>query len=130
MLYALRFKPNSGQTLVTLLFFMVIAITITTGAIMVIFINTQAQTKIQQSQTAYYVAESGIENAMLRLLRDPLYTGETLPIGEGNAVIQVTGNSPYTIIAVGTVGNFTRKIQVLASYTNNIFSIQNWQEIF
>jgi hypothetical protein len=126
----MKMSNNKGQTLVTLLFFMVIAITITTGALMVIFINTQAQTKVQQSQTAYYITESGVENAIIRLLRDPTYTGETLTVGEGSVVIQVAGSGPYTITATGTDGNFTRKIQVVAAYTNNILSIQSWQEIF
>ncbi len=123
-------KKEKGQTLVTLLFFMVIAITVTTAAIMVIYINTQLQTKIQQSQSAYYVAESGMENALIRLLRDTSYTGETMTAGDGVVVIQISGTGPYTITATGTVGNFKRQIQVVATYTNDILSIQSWKEVF
>ncbi|HSW97421.1 MAG TPA: hypothetical protein VLF89_06360 [Candidatus Saccharimonadales bacterium] len=126
---------EKGQTLVTLLFFMVIAITITTGAIIIIFVNTQAQTKIQQSQSAYYVAESGMENALIQSLRNPSYTGEITLIGEGSASISATLNGSVqagTFIATsaGTVGNFVRKIQVIGIFTNNVFTVQSWKEIF
>ncbi|HSW88742.1 MAG TPA: hypothetical protein VLG12_06290 [Candidatus Saccharimonadales bacterium] len=126
---------EKGQTLVTLLFFMVIAITITTGAIIIIFVNTQAQTKVQQSQSAYYVAESGMENALMQSLRNPSYTGEVLTIGEGTASITaaLTGSvqsGTFTATSTGTVGNFVRKIQVTGSYTNNVFTVQSWKEIF
>lgn len=129
-------RDQTGQTLVTLLFFMVIALTITTGAIIIIFVNTQGQTKVQQSQSAYYVAESGMENALIELLRNPAYTGESnLSIGEGTASISATligSVQSGTVYATssGTVGNFVRKIQVTGTYTNNVFSVQSWKEIF
>jgi len=126
---------QQGQTLVTLLFFMVIALTITTGAIIIIYVNTQAQTKVQQSQSAYYVAESGMENAMIRILRDPGYTGETVTIGEGTASVSATlsgtvNAGTFTATSSGIVGNFVRKIQVIGNYTSDVFSIQSWKEIF
>ena len=125
-----RLTVQKGQTLVTLLFFMAIAFTVTTGAVIVVFANTTGQTKIQQSQSAYYTAEGGAENALMRLLRDPTYTGETMAVGEGTAVVSITGSGPYTITSMGTVGNFVRKVQVIASYTNNILAVQSWKELF
>ena len=124
-------KSSTGQTLITLLFFMIIAITMLTGTLIVIFNVTTGQTKIQQSRSAYYIAESGMENALIRLLRDPAYNGETLTIGEGTAVVNITNNgSIYIATSSATVGNFVQKIQVVASYTNNILSIQTWKELF
>lgn len=126
---------EKGQTLVTLLFFMVIALTITTAAIIIIFVNTQAQTKVQQSQSAYYVAESGMENALMEVIRNPSYAGETMTIGEGTDVISAalsgtTTSGTSTITSTGTVGSFVRKIQVVGLFTNNVFAVQSWKEIF
>ncbi len=125
-------RQNTGQTLMTLLFFVTIAITVTTAAIIAMYSNAQSATKVQQGAIAYYVAEGGIENALIRLLRDPTYTGETLPVGTGTAVITVTGSSSsYTITSKGTVGNFLRTIQVTAGYnSSNILTISSWQENF
>lgn len=122
---------QSGQTLLTLLFFMVIAISITTAAVIMIMTNSLSTTRLEEGTTAYYIAESGVENALIRLLRDPSYTGETLPVGLGSTVISVTNNGGvYTITSTGTGGNFTRKIQAVASYTNNVLTISSWVEIY
>jgi hypothetical protein len=88
-------------------------------------------TKSQQGSIAYEIAESGIENAKLRLLRNPNYAGETLPVGEGSAVILVTNSGGnYTILSKGVTGNFTRQIQVTATYNNNLFVVTSQKEIF
>jgi len=122
---------NKGQTLVALLFFMVIAITITTAAIVIVLVNADATTKLQQSTLAYYVAESGIENALLRILRDTNYAGETLAVGAGNATIQVVNNSgTYTITSSGKIGNFLHTIQAVAVYNNAALAVSSWKETF
>lgn len=120
---------QSGQALLSLLFFIVIAITVTSGAVIVIIANNINTTKFAQSTRAYYVAESGIENGILRLLRDPTYSGETLPVSDGTATITVSGTGPYTITAKGQVGNFIRTIQVVVSYDSSGLTITSWTEI-
>ncbi len=119
-----------GQALITLLFYVLIIVTITTAAVMLLILNSRASTKIQEGTRAYIVAESGAENALLRVLRDPTYTGETnLPVGDGFATIVVTPGSPTTILSTGRVGNFVRKIQVTATFTSGYYTVTSWQEI-
>lgn len=120
---------NQGQALITLLFFVVIAITITTAAVIIIITSTTAAAKFQEGIKTYYVAESGIENAFLRLLRDPNYAGETLTVEDGTAIVTVTGTSPYVITSVGEVGNFIRTIEAQADYTSGVLSVISWEEI-
>jgi len=128
--YNLKFKiKESGQALITLLFFVLISLTITSGAIIIIIINSLSVSKSQEGTLAYYIAESGVENAMLRLLRDPNYAGETLIIGESTVIITVTGSNPKTAVAVGQNGNFKRTIQVDMNYNNGYYTISNWKEI-
>lgn len=127
----INFQYARGSTLVTLLFFMVIAITVTTGAIAMLVTNSISGAKLQQGSIAYQIAESGIENAKLRLLRDQNYAGEALPVGGGTAVITVSSvGTNYTILSRGTVGNFVRQIQATASYANNLLTITSQTEIF
>ena len=128
--YNLKFKiKERGQALITLLFFVLISLTITSGAIIIIIINSLSVSKSQEGTLAYYIAESGVENAMLRLLRDPNYAGETLIIGESTVIITVTGSNPKTAVAVGQNGNFKRTIQVDMNYNNGYYTISNWKEI-
>ncbi len=120
----------TGQALITLLFYVMIIIVIITGAVMLIATNSLSATKLQEGISAYSVAEGGAENAILRVLRDPSYIGETdLAIGEGLADIVVTPGTPVTIISTGTVGKFVRKIQVTAVRTSGFYTITSWQEV-
>lgn len=119
---------QSGQVLVALLAFMATVIALTTMATVVTLTNALATSKYGSGQEALSVAETGIENAMIRLLRDPAYTGETLTIDTKTATISVSGSTPKTIISVGKSGDFRRTVQATVTYTNNVFTITNWSE--
>lgn len=121
---------ESGQALVTLLIFMVIGITVTSAAVVLIMTGSQSSSKFQEGLIAHQIAESGAENAMLRLLRNPSYTGETLTVGDGTATITVTGSNPKTIQSTGVNGNFRRTIQVIADDSSGPLTVTSWREIF
>jgi len=128
--YNLKFKiKEKGQALVTLLFFVLISLTITSGAIIIIIANSLSASKLEQGNLAYYAAESGVENALLRLLRDPSYAGETLVIDGTTAQIIVTGINPKTVDSTGISGNFKRKVQAQALFNNGLYTFSNWKEL-
>jgi len=124
----------SGQALITLLFFTVIGVTITSAAVVMILVNSLSGTKQQQGEVAYEIAQSGAENGLIRLLRNPSYAGETLPVGSGSATITVTGSgtsgNPYVIVSKGTNGIFVREMQVTATYQNNLLTVTARKEIY
>lgn len=121
-------KDNRGQALVTLIIFMVVAITITSAGVIAAIMNSRSATALEQGTLALQTANSGAENAILRLIRNPTYTGETITIGDGVATITVTGSNPATILSVGQVGNFVRKVQVNTSGIS-FLTITSWREI-
>ena len=128
-------RSQAGQALVTLLFFMIVAITITSGAVVILFTNSLSASKLELGTYAYYYAESGAEDALMRLLRDPDGTvassPQTLTIENANVVTTVSkSGSNYTINSDATGGNFRRTIQVVASFVSNIFAVTSWKEIF
>lgn len=120
---------QAGQTLVTVLIFVIVAITLTTGAIALTVTNSQTASGFDRGNQAYYVAESGAENGILRLLRNPSYTGETISVGSDTATISVTGTNPYTIVSEGRSGGFVRKIEVTASFTSGVLTVLTWKEV-
>lgn len=126
----MKIKANSGQTLITLLIFMIIAITITTAAIAMSIVNAKTANALQDSSSAFHVAEGGAENAVLRLLRDPNYNGETLDIGEGTASVTVTRGETLTVTSEGKMNDFVRKVQISTSLSNGLLTILSWKEIF
>lgn len=133
---------KNGQTMTMLLVFVVIAMTITSSAVAIIVTNNLGSSKFQQGIEAQIIAESAAEDALLRLLRNPNFnlpppatTPSPTPIiiGNGSASLTITnpGNcSPNCIItAVGTSGDFIRKIQIVATYINNSLTVSSWNEI-
>src|SRR3989338_1434467 len=102
-------RGQKGQVFVTLLFFVIIGVTIISAETIVLFTNILSGSTEEQGANAYYVAESGIEEALLRLNRNPGYAGEILSVGGGNAVVQVSNG---IITATGTYATTVKKIQV------------------
>jgi len=123
---------SSGQALVTLLFFILIGMTVISAAAIFVYENTKSASITEQGVYAYYVAESGAEEALLRMLRDPNYsgtpTGQPINIGLGSVEVEVSMPSGL-ITAIGTFQNSIRKIEVQTVYNNNILTISSWKEI-
>lgn len=124
-----RFQNQNGQTLIILLTYMIIAIIITTASIALVINSSKGTDKVYQGANSLDIAESGAETAMIKLLRDPDYTGETLTVGNGQAVITINGSNPKTILSRGTLNNFTRTIQVIVDTSNNTLTATSWKEI-
>ncbi len=120
---------EKGQMLILLLIYMVVAVIITTAAVSMLVVTTQSSEKLSQGSNALDIAESGAETAMIKLLRDPTYTGETVPVSDGEASITVSGSDPVVIISEGRRGNFTRRIEVQVDTTDNVLSVISWKEI-
>lgn len=121
---------EKGQALVILLIFMIIALTVTSAGVMAVLVNSISASSISQSQEVYFIAESGIENALLRLARDPNYTGENVTVGSGATAVNVSGESTKTITSTATLGNFKKQIIASASYNNYVWSVNSWKENF
>ena len=124
-----------GQALITLLFFTAIGITVISTAVVMTLVNSLSVSKQQQGEVAYEIAESGLDNGLIRLLRSPeTYGGETLPVGSGSATITVTGSgtsaNPYVVTSTGTIGLFIRKVQATVTYQNDLLTVTSQKEIF
>ena len=122
-------KNQTGQTLVTLLVFIVVATAVTSTAVAILINTTRSSSILGESIKATQIADSGAENALLRLLRDPNYIGETLSIGQGTATVSVTGSNPKTITSIGTIGNYKSTVQVIVTY-NNTMSVSSWNYVY
>lgn len=120
-------NQEKGQALITLIFFTVIAVVIITAAVSVLFTNSLSTTSAELGQEAYYAAEAGVEDGLLRLLRDPNASGGNISIS-GDTSASYTINSD-TIVSIGIVGTVKRKIEVQTLYTDGIRTISSWKEI-
>ncbi len=120
---------KTGSALLTLLVFMSAVMIVVSFAVAVIIANEQASLKYSLGEETLAMAEGGAENAVMRVLRDPTYVGETLSVGSGTVTITVTGTTTKTITADATNGIFRRRIQVIGAYNNAVFTVNTWNEI-
>lgn len=123
-------KSNSGQALVVLLMFVTVAMMVGIAATLLSSYALSSTTRVEQAQSALDVSESGMENALIRLLRDPDYAGETLTLPDGVATITVTGLTTKTITSVGKVGSFVHTVTTSVTYSNGIYTITSWSDSF
>jgi type II secretory pathway component PulK len=119
-------ESQKGQAVITLLFFVAISVAIITAMSFIVFNNITAGANIEQGAVAYYAAETGAENALLRLLRDPDYAGETMIVDDSTVEIEVDAG---VITSTATFENSVRKIEVQTVYNNNVLTISSWREI-
>jgi hypothetical protein len=125
---------SSGQALVTILFIGIIGITIATAAAIFALENMRSASVSEQGVDAYYIAEAGVQEGLIRILRDPNYkgtqVGQPLIIGDGSAVISTSSaGTNITITSIGTYHNSVRKVQAKTVYNNGVLTISSWKEI-
>lgn len=92
-----------------------------------------------ESRQALYTAETGIHDAIERLVRDkdcnnggvPSCASYSFPVGEASVSITITGaSSPKTIVATGTRKNKIRRVQVIVGISiNNKITVSSWSEL-
>lgn len=130
-------KNQQGQALITMIFIASIAITIIMAASVFILQNMKGTSLVEQGTVTYYAAESGAQEALLRMIRDSSYTGT--PQGQPLVIyidgypvsVDIKASSQSGIItASGTFNNSVRKIQVQTVYNNNVRTITSWKEIY
>lgn len=121
-----RKKNQQGVALIMLLVFTVIAVAVTTVGVSIMINITRSSGTLQSHIAASQAAEGGLENGVLRLLRDPGYTGETLIIDDSTVEITVAGNGPYTITSTANYFDFSQTVSATVSYNENRLSVTNW----
>lgn len=86
------------------------------------------------SDEAFVIAESGVQDALMKLARDKDFTsagGYTLSVSGGTATIVVpSGAFPKTVSSTGTLNSRTRKINVVVNDAGNGKIVQtSWSEV-
>lgn len=121
---------QKGQTLVSLL--IIIAVTILAVASAIVSASLSSTTAITTiSDKVYYSAETGAEEALIKLLRDPSYPGETLGLSGINVEITVSSPSPTerVITSTASTNSIKRRVDVSAQFLNNILTVTSWDEM-
>lgn len=79
--------------------------------------------------TQYQITYGALENAFMRLLRNPNYTGETVTLGDSTCYITVTGDLVKTIETRCTNVTYVRKTGATATFVNGIMTVSGISEL-
>lgn len=126
---SIKTNDQRGMVMVALMIFMVIGISITAAAVGLAIDATVMSSSQISGESALAIAESGAENAILRILRNPIYAGEVLTVGSGTATVTVTGTTPMVIRSESQLGIYSRAVEVHAQRINGKLTILSWQEV-
>lgn len=121
---------QKGQALISILLIIAIATLAIASAIVSTSLSKTAGTE-KESDKIFYSAESGAENALIKLLRDPVsYTDETLNLGGITVNVRVERLSPtqLEIRSDASRNNVKRTVEVFAEFEDNILTVTKWGE--
>lgn len=98
--------------------------------IMIGIIQHDQALALNQSDQGRALAEAGVEEAVLRLLRDKDYSGGSLVLDGKNVTIEVTGDETNKTIT-SSVNYFGKNKAVQAEVTNlsGVMEVSSWQDI-
>jgi len=125
-------ENNKGQVLIMLVVFISIMTVVTAMAVNLMIANSSSAGKFETSVNLIQKAESGVEIALLKLLRDPTnYVGETFTIDDVSVTVILSGENTKTITSSAVLGDYTKKIQlVVENPLNSAMTITSWKEIY
>lgn len=73
------------------------------------------------------LAESCLEDNLMKMSRGD-FAPTSFTTTEGSCTIEISGNSPYVLNAIGTVGRTVRKIRATVTIDNEVLNIESWKE--
>jgi Tfp pilus assembly major pilin PilA len=124
-----KFKYQKGQTLVVLLVLVMVAIAIAGAATIIIATNSLSATTVFQGIATRQMAEAGAEKALLQLLRNPTYQGETFSLDTGSVTSTVSGTTTLTIDSTAINGVYVKAVELKATYSNNVLTPVSWKDL-
>ncbi len=127
-------KKQAGlMAISSLLIISAVALAIAVSISMIGIGEAQNSLTYKKGAEVLKVAESCVEESLLRLRDDVNYSGGSLQVGNGSCTINVIGaGSDRTIDVTGTISGppqFVRQLQLTVKRTGQSINILTWQEI-
>lgn len=123
-------RHDKGQVLTSVIVFMAFGLSVIALSAALTIVHMQNTLKYSESARSLNYAETGIEEALLRLVRDPAYLGGSLLIDTTSVSISVaddTGGKGVTSTAI--YNGFTKKIYAVINLDNSRVTLLSWKEI-
>lgn len=121
---------SNGQILTSVIVFVAFGLSVIAMSAVLTIINIQNSANNAQSLQALVYAETGTEEAVINLIRNPSYAGGTFTMGSTSVVVTVSGGiSDKTILSTANYNGFTKKIESHVNLSNNTVVITSWRQV-
>lgn len=122
---------KDGQALIGVLAVIAISTVLVSSLMVNSLISAHSSLKLRQSNAVMGNADSYIQDAIIKIIRDPNYIGETLTLNGSRVIIEVTGENPKNILvkSINSQGDILRRLSLQLSFSNDgAISVNNWVE--
>jgi hypothetical protein len=123
--------PKGFAALMAVLIIGAVGLVITISLISMGIGTTQATFAIEQSAKAKALADSCVEEALLKIREETFLGSETIFFGSSNCFYEVgnLGVNQRLITSEAVVGTITRRVKVTTDKINNKITITSWEEV-
>ncbi|MBI2036445.1 hypothetical protein HYT17_02355 [Candidatus Microgenomates bacterium] len=122
-------KKQKGQALIMVILIGIIALIAVVSAATLVISELKKNTAVSFGVSQYQTTYGALENALMRLLRNPNYTGETVILGSSTCTITVVGSSPKTVESRCSDGKYSRKIGAQVTFTGGVMTVSGISEL-
>lgn len=122
-------RNQQGAALIMVVLIGVIALVAVVSATTLVISELRKNTVTIYGVTQYQITYGALENAFMRLLRNPNYTGETITLADSTCYITVTGDSTKTVEVRCTNGSYVRKTGATVTFADGLMTVSGITEL-
>lgn len=122
-------KLAKGQTMVMVVLLTVVVASVASAVVALVTTNALNVMREERGNQALLTAETGVEEGLLRLLRDPNYAGGVLTTAKGSATVLVEGGAAKTVSSEAVVGGYVRRVEAQVRIEQGRLFIDSWREM-
>lgn len=124
---------QSGQAMISILLVLALSLIFITTTAMIYLTEGDLSFNTKKSNEIYYNGEAALEDAIMKLVRNSNYSGETLTLDDGSAIISVVlGPGPdqktINVKSISNSGKYIRNLSAVVGTGGRIISLVSWRE--
>jgi hypothetical protein len=124
-------KKQSGQAMLAVVGLLSVGLLMASTNVMIGIIQHDQTLYFQQSNQGRQLVEAGVEEAIIRLLREPDYQGGQLVIDGKDVKIEVLEGDQSDKVIIASVNYFgkEKKVQAEINQSSGRLEIESWEDI-
>ncbi|MFC1727003.1 hypothetical protein ACFL0Y_00600 [Patescibacteria group bacterium] len=122
-------RKNQGQALIPILIILLIILTVGAGSLYLSLGSLLLSSSSSTGEKVLVSVEGAVENGLMRILRNPNYSGESLQVAAMPCTIDISGLNPWTMTAQCDSGQAIRRLQAEVNFIDGEMIVSNLQEI-